>query len=311
MTDRAAPRTEADWKWLREQMSHEALSRLLPVVPMSDYEIAGAVWRDSETKDTLTDIAAYDRRGLLNVIGALIEREATPSPSAEVLGPQSIEGYEPAVDDFGNQYLSPLASPAATPDLPPLPTFEPATPEGLAGIVKEQAGAPAATPDLRAALERIRDHFPYPGDAAPAATPDLRREVREFAVAMEERLTANDHKGGWDDSESDWLMDRLREEADELEAALIRSPLDPNEVRREAADVANFALMLQDNASANGVDAQLTRLAAPAATAGLPDVERLEEALLATEDPHDVPSWTRRAAAEYARLSSSEKVSGS
>jgi NTP pyrophosphatase (non-canonical NTP hydrolase) len=75
--------------------------------------------------------------------------------------------------------------------------------------------------------------------------------VLRFAVEMEKKLAENDHKGGWDDCEPEWLLKRLREETREL-AKLVRA--EPNDrvasletatqVAREAADVANFAMMI-------------------------------------------------------------------
>lgn len=77
---------------------------------------------------------------------------------------------------------------------------------------------------------------------------DLRPEVRAFAVAMEERLKANDWKGGWGDDSPDALLKRLGEEVVELRKE-IRKPnakKDPDQIRREVADVANFAMMIAD-----------------------------------------------------------------
>jgi NTP pyrophosphatase (non-canonical NTP hydrolase) len=83
----------------------------------------------------------------------------------------------------------------------------------------------------------------------------VRIEVRQFGKLMERKLAANEHKGGWDDEEPEWLLRRLREETKEL-AALIRdvAAISPAAVQgevvakigREAADVANFAMMIAD-----------------------------------------------------------------
>ncbi len=74
-----------------------------------------------------------------------------------------------------------------------------------------------------------------------------RAEVIAFADAMEERLRANDHKGGWRDCELGWLSQRLLEEWRELDGALWpEETRDPVEVIHEAADVANFAMMIAD-----------------------------------------------------------------
>jgi len=83
-------------------------------------------------------------------------------------------------------------------------------------------------------------------------TVKLRPQVAAFAQAMERKLRANDHKGGWDDEDPEWLMDRLKEEVAELEAAITTrdgGPLSGRAQRRtrsEASDVANFAMMISD-----------------------------------------------------------------
>ncbi len=73
----------------------------------------------------------------------------------------------------------------------------------------------------------------------------LRPEVLAFALAMEKRLRENDHKGGWHEASDQYLLRRLYEEVIELQWALAE-PQEDN-VIREAADVANFSMMLADN----------------------------------------------------------------
>ena len=77
---------------------------------------------------------------------------------------------------------------------------------------------------------------------------DLRLEVRWFAELMEMRLRENDFKGGWHRDSAQSLLDRLREETQELEEQIAIPYSNPNLVAWEAADVANFALMLATNA---------------------------------------------------------------
>jgi hypothetical protein len=72
----------------------------------------------------------------------------------------------------------------------------------------------------------------------------LREEVAWFARKMEVQLRRHEYKGGWDDSTSEYLLDRLVQEAEELREA-IRSKKSER-VTAEAADVANFAMMLAD-----------------------------------------------------------------
>jgi NTP pyrophosphatase (non-canonical NTP hydrolase) len=86
---------------------------------------------------------------------------------------------------------------------------------------------------------------------------NLRPAVLKFAQAMEDRLREHDAERGahgWDNSDSFWLYDRLRQECRELRKELRRA--DGNcdvgylaRIRDEAADVANFAMMIADNAA--------------------------------------------------------------
>lgn len=77
--------------------------------------------------------------------------------------------------------------------------------------------------------------------------------VLGFAVWMEQKLSENRHKGG----RESWLRDdplallaRLREEAHELEAEIVGLSMGFSSelsILREAADVANFAMMIADS----------------------------------------------------------------
>lgn len=78
-----------------------------------------------------------------------------------------------------------------------------------------------------------------------------RPEVQAFADLMEARLRANDHKPGWKGDDPWSLMDRLFQEARKLGSELLPHPGVKLAVRRarigaEAADVANFAMMIAD-----------------------------------------------------------------
>lgn len=97
----------------------------------------------------------------------------------------------------------------------------------------------------------------YPSSSLPEAKPampepvSLRPEVLAFAQAMEAQLRANDHKPGWRNDKPENLFVRLTEEASELDHEIaqkyVRETLfDPAEVLKEAADVANFAMMIAD-----------------------------------------------------------------
>jgi NTP pyrophosphatase (non-canonical NTP hydrolase) len=70
-------------------------------------------------------------------------------------------------------------------------------------------------------------------------------EVRRFAQAMEAELRANAHKGGWSTCSTGYLLRRLGQEVGELRRAL-NSRASRETVLSEAADVANFAMMIAD-----------------------------------------------------------------
>jgi NTP pyrophosphatase (non-canonical NTP hydrolase) len=83
--------------------------------------------------------------------------------------------------------------------------------------------------------------------------------VLAFAKRMEAKLEKNRHKGdrsGWLLDEADELLERLREELCELDDAMVEAVVRMHEplnarwiaenVANEAADVANFAMMLAD-----------------------------------------------------------------
>jgi NTP pyrophosphatase (non-canonical NTP hydrolase) len=82
-------------------------------------------------------------------------------------------------------------------------------------------------------------------EAKPVEPSYLRWQVVAFAYAMEERLRANDHKGGWDGCDKNWLLYRLVDETGELAGEVYEETGD-NQVLHEAADVANFAMMIAD-----------------------------------------------------------------
>lgn len=76
---------------------------------------------------------------------------------------------------------------------------------------------------------------------------NLRPVLRAFAVCMEQRLRDNDWKGGWHNSDPQWLIVKLIEEVGEL-ANLIANGETVGKVGvcGEAADVANMAMMIAD-----------------------------------------------------------------
>lgn len=60
--------------------------------------------------------------------------------------------------------------------------------------------------------------------------------------AMLEKLKENEHKCGWDNIEPEYALGRIFDEYLELKDAIPKG--DMEEIRREAADVANFAAMI-------------------------------------------------------------------
>lgn len=85
-----------------------------------------------------------------------------------------------------------------------------------------------------------------------------RESVVDFSIIMERKLRENDYKGGWDDCDIDWLFKRAQEELGELREVLRESDsfdcncpdVDyENEIVSEAADVANFIMMILDRMS--------------------------------------------------------------
>lgn len=85
-----------------------------------------------------------------------------------------------------------------------------------------------------------------------------REEVRWFAEQMEEALKANDHKGGWQNCDIGWLYSRLVDEALELNKEIVeakRKSLNIERCKRiikEAADVANFCMIIADVVRSEG-----------------------------------------------------------
>jgi len=90
----------------------------------------------------------------------------------------------------------------------------------------------------------------------------MRQQVKDFGEEMERILKKNDHKGGWSGETDSYLGAKLLEEVFELMYALNFSPFDvlasclnyaklmvgrKGNIRREAVDVANVAMMIWDN----------------------------------------------------------------
>lgn len=73
----------------------------------------------------------------------------------------------------------------------------------------------------------------------------VREEVVQFSELMEFKLKKNDHKTSWrKTSDPGWFFKRLLDEVEELRQALESG--EPVDIMEEAADVANFAMMIYD-----------------------------------------------------------------
>ena len=114
-------------------------------------------------------------------------------------------------------------------------------------------------------------------------TVPVRAVVHDFAVAMEEQLLLNDHKGGWLEAEISWLSQRARAELDKLvDAISAKRPI--VEVLAQAADVGNFAMMVADVYAHDQVDHHEEKPTVPAAPEA-PAADRTVRALV------DVPPF--------------------
>jgi NTP pyrophosphatase (non-canonical NTP hydrolase) len=87
----------------------------------------------------------------------------------------------------------------------------------------------------------------------------LRDDLAWFAALMEQTLRDNDHKGGWYGCSIAYLRRRLAQEMKELREALDSGHAE--RVVEEAADVANFAMMLACHARVDMLPIESTRKA--------------------------------------------------
>ncbi len=69
-----------------------------------------------------------------------------------------------------------------------------------------------------------------------------------FAGVMQLKLEYNQSKGGWIGCTDTYLKRRLNTEVKELYRAMKNPKSNGDDIAREAADVANFAMMIADNA---------------------------------------------------------------
>lgn len=73
-------------------------------------------------------------------------------------------------------------------------------------------------------------------------------QVIAFAKAMDEVLSRNDHKGGWQDCDIEYLRHRLVEEMGEYFALLScsKEAWTKERDKKELVDISNFCMMLWD-----------------------------------------------------------------
>lgn len=76
------------------------------------------------------------------------------------------------------------------------------------------------------------------------SVPWLPKEVQQFAWDMARKLKCNEPKGGWDELTVGELFGLLEDELAELADTIMNGTAD--DVIDEAADVANFAMMIAD-----------------------------------------------------------------
>lgn len=75
---------------------------------------------------------------------------------------------------------------------------------------------------------------------------EYQNSVDRMSQNMLAKLDANKHKGRWEDVNPLWAFKRIVDEASELMEAVL-SGQSPEEVWKEAADVANFALIVAES----------------------------------------------------------------
>lgn len=118
--------------------------------------------------------------------------------------------------------------------------------EFLNSAVKDDLDRAYEQADLSVENQKLRDELA-------SERGRLRPPLRWFVEQMEHKLAGNDHKGGWDKESLQHLYDRLVEESRELKKEMhkVKSLDEPSallllNIISEAADVANFSMMIAD-----------------------------------------------------------------
>lgn len=71
---------------------------------------------------------------------------------------------------------------------------------------------------------------------------ELQEALHWFAGQMAAKLEINSHKRGWNGLSERWILNRIRQELGELQRAVAAES--GENIIREAADVANFCMMI-------------------------------------------------------------------
>ncbi|KEF40153.1 hypothetical protein M670_00169 [Schinkia azotoformans MEV2011] len=75
----------------------------------------------------------------------------------------------------------------------------------------------------------------------------VRNVVWQFAKAMESQLRVNEHKGNWEESHHEYLIEQLLKNLNCLGKELCKADKDKIEISIRSANIANFAMMIADN----------------------------------------------------------------
>ena len=69
----------------------------------------------------------------------------------------------------------------------------------------------------------------------------IRKEIEWFALEMEKVLRKNDAKEGWEQEDTEYLIDQMKDNLSQLER------LHTNRIIKCCVDIANYAMMIADN----------------------------------------------------------------
>lgn len=75
-----------------------------------------------------------------------------------------------------------------------------------------------------------------------------KEDLEWFVTEMETKLDSNNYKGTWKNDSINRLFDMLEDEADELFSEITEINVSNENIIKECADVANFAMMIAERA---------------------------------------------------------------